>query len=116
MCLSPLAFAGCYNRTLEAGHQPRAHINARGAAGWMLTWSAPGYTSAQRPAMRRPLPLQDLADWNKQYEAKFGHVFLISAAGKTAPQILASLKARCRLSHAADGPPGAIRPILLKRD
>ena len=50
--------------------------------------------------MRRPLPLQDLADWNKQYEAKFGHVFLISAAGKTAPQILASLKARCRPSRA----------------
>lgn len=38
---------------------------------------------------------QGLEDWNSRYEAKFGHVFLISAAGKNAQTILDSLQARC---------------------
>lgn len=35
-----------------------------------------------------------LADENRRYEARFGHVFLISAAGKDAGEILAELRAR----------------------
>jgi len=31
---------------------------------------------------------------NRKYEARFGHVFLISAAGKTAPEVLAALHGR----------------------
>ena len=35
-----------------------------------------------------------LADANRSYEARFGHVFLIAAAGKSAEEILAALRTR----------------------
>ncbi len=38
--------------------------------------------------------LAQLADDNRRYEERFGHVFLISAAGKDADEILADLRAR----------------------
>ena len=38
--------------------------------------------------------LAELADENRRYEARFGHVFLIAAAGKDAEEILAELRAR----------------------
>ncbi|WP_461164406.1 2-oxo-4-hydroxy-4-carboxy-5-ureidoimidazoline decarboxylase [Arthrobacter sp. R4-81] len=38
--------------------------------------------------------VQELAEGNRAYEEKFGHVFLIRAAGRTAPEILAALKER----------------------
>ena len=38
--------------------------------------------------------LAALADENRRYEERFGHVFLISAAGRTADEILAALRAR----------------------
>jgi 2-oxo-4-hydroxy-4-carboxy-5-ureidoimidazoline decarboxylase len=41
-----------------------------------------------------------LAEGNRAYEEKFGRVFLIRAAGRTAPEILAAL--RERLGHTAE--------------
>jgi OHCU decarboxylase len=38
--------------------------------------------------------LAALAEENRQYEARFGHVFLISAAGRTADDVLAALRQR----------------------
>ena len=38
--------------------------------------------------------LAELADENRRYEARFGHVFLIAAAGKDAEDIVAALRAR----------------------
>ncbi len=38
--------------------------------------------------------LDALAEENRRYEARFGHVFLISASGRTAGEILASLRQR----------------------
>jgi 2-oxo-4-hydroxy-4-carboxy-5-ureidoimidazoline decarboxylase len=38
--------------------------------------------------------LAQLADENRRYEARFGHVFLVSAAGKDAEEILAALRTR----------------------
>lgn len=38
--------------------------------------------------------LAALAAENREYESRFGHVFLISASGRTAEQILASLRDR----------------------
>jgi len=35
-----------------------------------------------------------LAEANRRYETRFGHVFLIAAAGKSADEILAALRAR----------------------
>lgn len=43
---------------------------------------------------------RELAEGNRRYEEKFGQVFLIRAAGRTAPEILAAL--RERLTHTAD--------------
>jgi OHCU decarboxylase len=37
-----------------------------------------------------------LAEGNRRYEKRFGHVFLISAAGRTADEILAALRERIR--------------------
>lgn len=38
--------------------------------------------------------LQELAEWNSQYQQKFGFVFLICASGKSTDEILAELKKR----------------------
>jgi OHCU decarboxylase len=38
--------------------------------------------------------LAALAEENRRYEARFGHVFLISAAGRSAPDVLAALEQR----------------------
>ena len=38
--------------------------------------------------------LEQLAHENRRYEARFGHVFLIAAAGKDAEEILAALRLR----------------------
>lgn len=38
--------------------------------------------------------LQALADWNARYEAKFGHVFIICASGRSAEEMLAAVQRR----------------------
>ncbi|KAK9818222.1 hypothetical protein WJX72_009017 [[Myrmecia] bisecta] len=38
--------------------------------------------------------LQDLADWNCKYEAKFGHIFIICASGKSAGEMLQAVQDR----------------------
>jgi hypothetical protein len=38
--------------------------------------------------------LQELADFNRRYEERFGYIFLVCATGKTAEEMLALLKAR----------------------
>jgi 2-oxo-4-hydroxy-4-carboxy-5-ureidoimidazoline decarboxylase len=38
--------------------------------------------------------LRGLADGNAAYEKKFGHIFIVCATGKTAPEMLALLRAR----------------------
>ena len=38
--------------------------------------------------------LAELADLNRSYEARFGHVFLFAAAGRTASDVLAALRKR----------------------
>jgi allantoicase len=42
--------------------------------------------------------LAALAEGNKEYEAKFGHIFLICATGKSADEMLAALRARLHSS------------------
>jgi OHCU decarboxylase len=44
--------------------------------------------------------LAELADENRLYEARFGHVFLISAAGRSAEEVLEAL--RERMNHDAE--------------
>jgi 2-oxo-4-hydroxy-4-carboxy--5-ureidoimidazoline (OHCU) decarboxylase len=38
--------------------------------------------------------LAAIVEENRRYEARFGHVFLISAAGRTAEEVLATLHTR----------------------
>jgi len=44
----------------------------------------------------RPEILNELADMNQRYERRFGHIFLIDAAGLDTSEILARLKLRLR--------------------
>ena len=45
--------------------------------------------------------VQDLALWNRKYEERFGHIFIICAAGKPATVMLSAVKQRCDPSTAA---------------
>ena len=40
--------------------------------------------------------IRELAEANRQYEEKFGYIFIVSASGKTAGEMLAILKSRLR--------------------
>jgi len=44
--------------------------------------------------------IEELAKYNKEYEEKFGYIFIVCATGKTADEMLALLKER--LSHKPD--------------
>jgi len=45
---------------------------------------------------------RELAESNVEYERRFGHIYLVSAAGRTGPQLLALLRARLRNSQATE--------------
>ncbi|HVY47970.1 MAG TPA: 2-oxo-4-hydroxy-4-carboxy-5-ureidoimidazoline decarboxylase, partial [Minicystis sp.] len=55
-----------------------------------------GFSEQEQSSAARAAPetLAALAAMNREYEAKFGHVFLICATGKSADEILAALRAR----------------------
>jgi 2-oxo-4-hydroxy-4-carboxy-5-ureidoimidazoline decarboxylase len=38
--------------------------------------------------------LEQLTEANRRYEARFGHIFLVAAAGRSADEILAALRDR----------------------
>jgi 2-oxo-4-hydroxy-4-carboxy-5-ureidoimidazoline decarboxylase len=74
-------------------HHPR--IGERQAAapqdGRAQGWSA----AEQRGAAEATDEIRAaIADGNREYERRFGHIYLVSAAGKTAPQLLAILRSR----------------------
>ncbi len=50
----------------------------------------------------KPDALAELAEENRRYEARFGHVFLIAAAGRTADEVLAELRRRMDNEPAAE--------------
>ena len=55
---------------------------------------------------------QGLADGNRAYEERFGHIFLICASGLSGPEMLARLRAR--LDNNQDDERGVVRAELLK--
>jgi OHCU decarboxylase len=69
-----------------AGH-PR--IGERGG-------SSPAASEREQSGVRAAAAatLDQLAEENRRYEARFGHVFLIAAAGRSAEEILAALRKR----------------------
>jgi 2-oxo-4-hydroxy-4-carboxy-5-ureidoimidazoline decarboxylase len=82
-----------------SGH---ARIGARvtGAQGQWSRGEQAGMNSASDDVSRA------MADGNAAYEAKFGQVYLISAAGKSAEQLLAALRSRL------DNDPDAERAVV----
>ena len=70
----------------------RAPLQARVAATHDLSEKEQAGVSGAAPAV-----LDALADGNRAYEEKFGHIFIVCATGKSAEEMLALL--RVRLSH-----------------
>jgi 2-oxo-4-hydroxy-4-carboxy-5-ureidoimidazoline decarboxylase len=76
--------------------------HARAATAESLAWSS----EEQRAAMSAGGSREDaaklaLAEGNRQYEERFGHIFIVCAAGKSAAEILEILNARMQ-NTAAD--------------
>lgn len=79
-----------------AGHPrigERAGVQHAATASWSSKEQA-GMDAASAETAR------DLAEGNRRYEEKFGHVFLICATGKSAAEMLAAL--RERMNHPPD--------------
>jgi 5-hydroxyisourate hydrolase/2-oxo-4-hydroxy-4-carboxy-5-ureidoimidazoline decarboxylase len=53
--------------------------------------------------------LQELSNCNRQYEQRFGHIFIICASGKSAGELLQALQERCAAAWAS-GPPIVLHP------
>lgn len=58
---------------------------------------------------------QELAHWNKLYEERFGHLFIICARGKPASVMLAALKSRCVTCQPSGNLLGMLRLLTLPR-
>jgi len=65
------------------------------AAGWSRAEQA-GVTGTEQDTLRR------LADGNREYERRFGHVFLICATGLSATEMLGALDRRLRRDPGAE--------------
>lgn len=68
---------------------PKIGAGQAGGAGWSDEEQA-GVAGAGGETRRR------LADANRDYEARFGYIFIVCATGKTAGEMLALLEARLR--------------------
>ena len=81
---------------LEAALAGHPRIGERSAeAGQSADWSRSeqsGTSTADEPTRRA------LADFNLEYERRFGHVYLVAASGRSAAELLAILRARLRNS------------------
>ena len=73
--------------------------HARSATAQSLSWSS----AEQRAAMSEDDSVTlALAEGNRQYEERFGRIFIVCAAGKSAAEILAILNARMQNTAAAE--------------
>ncbi|MEU6742460.1 2-oxo-4-hydroxy-4-carboxy-5-ureidoimidazoline decarboxylase [Streptosporangium sandarakinum] len=75
------------------GEPPRDGGAASGAGGREASWSRREQSGA---AGADPAVLAALAEGNRAYEARFGHIYLVRAAGLTAGEMLDRLRARLR--------------------
>lgn len=76
----------------------------RGAAAlfdcWRLGAGAGGQGELPKTTPRHtctppnPLCSQELAEWNRKYADKHGHIFIICASGKSAEEMLVAIRAR----------------------
>ena len=87
---------------LEAfSHHPR--IGDRGALAARFPATA-GWSAAEQVGVAEAGEdvLDALLDGNREYEARFGHIFIVCATGKTAPEMLALLRERLPHEPAAE--------------
>jgi 2-oxo-4-hydroxy-4-carboxy-5-ureidoimidazoline decarboxylase len=73
--------------------------HARAATAESLAWSSEEQRAAMSPDAAAKLAL---AEGNGQYEERFGRIFIVCAAGKSAAEILAILQRRMQNSAAAE--------------
>jgi 2-oxo-4-hydroxy-4-carboxy-5-ureidoimidazoline decarboxylase len=73
--------------------------HARAATVESLAWSSEEQRGAMSPDDARKLAL---AEGNRQYEERFGRIFIVCASGKSAAEILDILKARMSNTAAAE--------------
>jgi 2-oxo-4-hydroxy-4-carboxy-5-ureidoimidazoline decarboxylase len=92
-------------RDALSGHPRIGERRDDGADRWTRAEQA-GVAGAARPTM------QALADGNVAYERRFGHIYLVCATGRTAPELLALLTAR--LENDPDTEWGVVRSELQK--
>ena len=79
---------------------PRIGQNhARAATAESLAWSSEEQRAAMSPDEAAKLAL---AEGNRQYEEKFGRIFIVCATGKSATEILAILQRRMNNTAAAE--------------
>ncbi len=78
-----------------------------------------GLSTAEQAASATddPALVEAMAQGNRDYEARFGRIFLIRAAGRSRPEILAELRRRLALSDADEAAEVAdqLRQIALQR-
>jgi 2-oxo-4-hydroxy-4-carboxy-5-ureidoimidazoline decarboxylase len=73
--------------------------HARSATAQSLSWSS----AEQRAAMSEDDAVKlALAEGNRQYEERFGRIFIVCASGRSAEEILAILNARMQNTAAAE--------------
>jgi 2-oxo-4-hydroxy-4-carboxy-5-ureidoimidazoline decarboxylase len=70
-----------------------------------LGGSSPAASESEQQGVRGANPdvLEQLAEGNRLYEARFGHVFLIAAAGKGPDEVLAALRRRMDSNPGTEG-------------
>jgi 2-oxo-4-hydroxy-4-carboxy-5-ureidoimidazoline decarboxylase len=104
---------------LAARTLSRAEIDEALSAHPRIGEQASGLSSAEQAASATddPALVEAMTAGNRAYEQRFGRIFLIRAAGRSRPEILAELHRRLELSDAAEAAEVAdqLRQIALLR-
>ena len=86
-------------REAFAAHPRIGQQNAPGATAQSLAWSSEEQRAATGPDGAARLAL---AEGNRQYEERFGRIFIVCAAGRSAAEILAILRRRMQNTAAVE--------------
>jgi 2-oxo-4-hydroxy-4-carboxy-5-ureidoimidazoline decarboxylase len=86
-------------REAFAAHPRIGQQHAPGATAQSLAWSSEEQRTAAGPDAAARLAL---AEGNRQYEERFGRIFIVCAAGRSAAEILAILQRRMQNTAAAE--------------
>lgn len=92
------ALAGLDDAELRAALAGHPRIGERARAGH----SASSGREQAGVASSAPTTLDALADGNREYEARFGHVYLVCASGRSGDELLAVLRHRLRNDPATE--------------